>query len=47
MSALPSVESVHVDLAGASMSVISNAPIDLDELRAAVAEAGDYTIATA
>lgn len=40
------VSDVTVELAGA-MAVTSDAPVDLGAIEAAVAEAGDYTVAPA
>ncbi len=40
---LPGVRSVDVDLAGGAVTVTSDGPLDLDEVREAIDEAG-YTL---
>ncbi|AZZ41314.1 copper chaperone [Acidipropionibacterium jensenii] len=47
VSAIDGVSKVQVSLASNSMDVTSEAPIDLDTIKAAVDEAGDYTVAAA
>jgi copper chaperone CopZ len=43
VSGVPGVAGVEVSLDG-SMTVTSQAPVDLSVIRAAVSEAGDYTV---
>ena len=45
VSAIPGVTDVAVDLDSGSLKVTSDAPVDLDRIVEAVAEAGDYTVA--
>lgn len=47
VSALAGVDKAEVVLEGGKMTVHSQAPLSLDEIRAAVAEAGDYTVESA
>ncbi len=44
VSAIPGVDSVQVSLDKASMVVTSPQQIDFEAIRAAVAEAGEYTV---
>lgn len=47
VSDLAGVEKVEVELADGKMTVYSQQPLTIDEIKAAVAEAGDYTVAPA
>ena len=44
VSTIPGVESVRVSLEQGSMQVSSAQPVDFEAIRAAVSEAGDYTV---
>ena len=46
VSAIPGVEKVDVVLEGGSMTVTSAQPVDFGAIKEAVAEAGDYEVAT-
>lgn len=47
VAALPAVDDVKVTLDDGRMVVQSNAPVPFDDIAAAVAEAGDYSVALA
>ncbi len=47
VSAIPGVDSVQVSLEKSSMVVTSPQPIDFEAIRAAVSEAGEYTVQSA
>lgn len=47
VSDLAGVEKVEVELADGKMMVYSQQPLTIDEIKAAVAEAGDYTVVPA
>lgn len=47
VSAIEGVQNVDVQLEGGTMAVTSEAPIDIELVKDAVAEAGDYTVAPA
>ena len=44
VGAIPGVDAVDVDLASGAMQVTSQAPLDVEAVRAAVHEAGDYEV---
>lgn len=44
VSEIAGVTSVNVELEGGSMVVESDAPVSIDAIRAAVEEAGEYTV---
>jgi copper chaperone CopZ len=45
VSSIAGVDEVKVDLGSGQMIVTSNAPVPFDQISAAVAEAGDYSVA--
>jgi copper chaperone CopZ len=45
VSSLPGVDEVLVDRASGNMKVTSNGPVSFGDIAAAVAEAGDYSVA--
>lgn len=47
VSALRGVSKAEVDLAGKSLTVTSDEPVDFAAIKEAVAEAGDYTVSAA
>lgn len=47
VSAIDGVQSVDVQLEGGTMAVTSDAPVDLELIKDAVAEAGEYTVVPA
>lgn len=47
VSDLAGVEKVEVELADGKMTVYSQQPLTIDEIKTAVAEAGDYTVSPA
>ena len=47
VGAIPGVQQVDVQLENGSLTVTSEAPIDLSLIRAAVDEAGGYTVSAA
>jgi copper chaperone len=47
VSSIPGVEQATVDLASGSLAVDSDQPIDVELIKAAVDEAGGYTVSAA
>ncbi len=47
VSALPGVSKAEVALAGKSLTVTSDEPVDFAAIKEAVAEAGDYSVSAA